>query len=246
MNISQSLIKAYFAFGACYRAVKRTYIDHEEFPPTDAMMKGRYFEYQVIGATRDGDQPAVPRLKSGLPSKEYVDLGFLAEAAKELMSAMGIEPIPESIQERLEYEDLVGHPDFRAIYDGRMSFFDLKYTETKADDRWNGWGDPASKDDVHIQAKHYIYLWHAIHGEYIPYYFLVFGKSGWVKLLKMTVSEATMAGHVVMLQSFRQSIKAVEAKGWPVVPEYNKCKKCPYLKTCDKAALIPVAEEIEL
>ena len=134
-----------------------------------------------------------------------------------------------------------GHPDVGAIYQGELCWIDIKYTDTQEDDRWNGWGSPEEMD--HTQALFYVWLWHQMTGKYIPFYYLVFGKSGWVKFIRVDIDEDTMASFEVQLQDHAETLQSGSFNPEPI-GKYNVCRECPYLEDCHKATRIPQVETV--
>src|SRR5690606_29608774 len=73
INISQSLIKDVMLMNSpdskdiikavhCPKYIKYKYVDGIDTKPTDAMLYGQFFEWHLLGATRSGEEPIIPRV----------------------------------------------------------------------------------------------------------------------------------------------------------------------------------------
>ena len=291
IKISQSVINSMCDFDACGQHIKFKYFDKVEGAQSDVMFRGNYFEYFVLGDTRDHNFPEFENVnrKNLKPTKsaskkvkeayllakgvtpdgdidEQLDLmpedrseGEKCVAQKELdelvqytlniLLLMGIKPSEGESQVKIETDTLIGHLDHvnkDFAQPTRKAIYDLKYTETKENDRWNGWGDITQNSNALTQAKHYIKLYHEKHGEWIPFYFLVFGKSKWVKCFKVTLSEEGLEAHDRMIESITEQLQGLEQNNFPATPKFNKCAKCEFNQICDFRKMIPEIEEVNL
>lgn len=236
--ISQSLIKDYETT-ECLWALKLRWVDGIESEPSEWMMRGRFFEYKVLGSTRDKDIPSLPKSKrDGSPLKAELDLEALATSAIFIMKGMGMEVV-EKPPVVWQDGDELAHLDGLVEYRDERAILDLKYTETVIDDRWNGWGDIENKD--HLQPTFYVDLSKRVTGSYLPFYYLIFGKSGWVRLIRVKVTTAALTA----LQYRKDKVREFMAKGqFPASPEYNRCQKCPYNSVCEFVRTVPEPEVI--
>lgn len=249
VKISQSLIKELFKENNCPNAIKYSYIERKEMRPTESMLKGQLFEYLLVGTLpRNGEVPVLEKGVKGQKLKAELDLEECVGYAKEVCRGIGLDIEGGEKQVRLTdkcgecsgYLDLltndVQNPSRKAIYD-------IKYTETAYDDRWRGWANFDFMEDAQLQARHYIYLAYETYGEWIPYYFLIFGKAGWVRLIKCVVTESSIFNtHMVAIIRAKEMIGQHESTGWAAAPEFNKCMGCSHYEYCDSKALIPQPE----
>lgn len=154
-----------------------------------------------------------------------------------------IDQVQPEISLDIDGVTFVIHPDLGAIYQGSLCWIDVKYTDTKEDDRWNGWGDPQEMD--HTQAFFYVWLWYKLTGKYIPFYYLVFGKSGWIKWIQVDIDMDTLETFELQLMDHAQKLKDGEIKPQPI-GKFNVCRECPYFEDCDKATRIPNLETVQV
>lgn len=246
--ISQSFYKDVNNADCLFRLCMK-YVKGLEEAPTDAMHKGRYFEWHLLGAVRGGVEPTFEPLKTGGKPAAQRDLDELVVSARKIMSDLGIDIAKGEKQVRLETDIFVGHldlvaPDYQKP--DRMAIYDVKYTDTKFDDRWNGWGDAENNEDIKIQALHYVYLYNLVRGEYPPFYFVVFGKSGWVRVIKIVVTKDGLNAHVDQLGKIGERLEQFQAAGWSANPDYNRCRDCGFYKVCPHKATKPIAEIINV
>lgn len=251
---SQSLYKELLNPDTCPLYIKFKYIDCIERTPSDVMVRGQYFEHHLIGSTRNGNIPELPRLKMGGPTQAQKDLDALIPEAKSLLSRLGILSDPPEhsliVQPEIIVDDEVAHPDFIG-HDfqepKRRALYDVKYTETALDDRWNGWADfDTTRQGDKFQAVHYTKLYFEKYGFWVPFYFLVFGKSGWVRILKVEITELGMDIYTNDVARAREVYKRHTKNKWSAMPLYNKCNACPYNSICPAAATLPEVETFQI
>jgi len=242
--ISQSLIKEVEKEG-CIKAVQH-FLDGMETEPTDAMFAGLYFEHHLIGGCRGGKEPIFKALKSGAKPKAQIDLDGLIERSKMIMAENDI--IIDEVQPEYKFDDAVAHLDAVGRIKGKKCLIDVKWTATKEDDRWNGWGNPSRKEDSFIQAVHYVWTYWMAKDEKLPFYFLVFGKSGWVKLIHYEVSDNDLLNHRERVGMTRHRVKDMINKKFKFEPHYGLCGGCRYKDICDdftyKLTTIPITYDI--
>lgn len=234
MKVSQSGLRDFYNPEYCQIRWEETYINGYRGYPTAAMLDGLVFEQNVIGMSRGGDIYEIPKLKNGKPSKRETDLLKLATEAKNTIMDLDIKLL--DIQPEWETKDLIGHPDALITYKGDKAIMDLKYTAIREDEscRWNpyAWHDLEYKD--FSQAIHYIELYYRMKGEYLPFFYLVFGKSGWVKFISIDLSHDSLINYRKKLKDFKEDINDFNPEP---INKYEICRKCPI--TCDKRTLQP-------
>jgi len=176
IGISQSAVSRFWDGSVCDIRWIHEFVRGIESPSSDVQLRGLVFEWELIGGCRGGKRPELPKSKAkgreGTALKEERDLIQLAAESKELIKALNYEVV--EVQPEWLHDDLEAHPDAIAIIDGRKCIVDVKYTETAEDDYRNGWADLDSKSN--IQPVHYVYMGKLIYGEYMPFYYWIFGR----------------------------------------------------------------------
>ena len=262
MIYSQSYIRATWEENVCPAALKMQFIDKLEQQIDDetkkAMFRGRYFEWHLLGATRDGIEPKFePNIKAryttgslGEKIPDYrpaaeLELIELVEYARAILKNMGLDTNEGEKQVHLKAGDKEGHLDWITkdyMNPTRKAIVDVKWTGTKVDDRFIGWADFDSMQGERFQATHYIQLYKEARGEYVPYYFFVFGNSGWMRVIKVVLTEQGLSIYNTTVDTAKQKTANFEAQKWPARPSFNKCMKCWFLKYCETPAIVPAAE----
>jgi hypothetical protein len=223
--ISQGAIRDFNNVDFCKIKWNEIYKNGFRIPPTDAMINGLVFEQKVIGASRGGEIHEIPKLKNGKESKREIDLNNLVVFAKQTIKKLKIKFL--EIQPEWKVGDLSGHPDALIEWKGSKAIMDLKFTGTKEDDscRWNpyAWGRDYQYKDF-SQAIHYVEMYYLMTGEYLPFFYLVFGKSGWVRFLSVDISALSLEHHREKIKNLREELK--DFKPYPT-SRYQECVKCP-------------------
>jgi hypothetical protein len=259
---SQSYVRDAVDVDACPMRLKFKYLDRlEERTDEDtrnAMFYGRYFEWHLLGATRDGIEPVFrPNKVASTKTTAYgatirdfrpaaeVQLGETIEQARDHITNMGLDPNSGYKQAHLVSDDVEGHIDWITndfLNQDRQAIYDVKWTATKYDDRYIGWADFDSKQGEKFQAAHYIILYWMVYGVFVPFYFLVFGKSGWVRVIKVELTQEGLTQWESTMNRARSLTAGFEAKNWPAKPSFNKCMQCGYFDRCPGAVRVPQPE----
>lgn len=225
MKISQGALKEFYNPDYCQIKWNEIYRKGFRTEPTDAMVNGLVFEQNVIGSTRGGEIYEIPKLKNGKDSKREIDLNNLIVFAKQTIKRLKIKFL--EIQPEWEVDDLIGHPDALIEWKGNKAIMDLKFTGTKEDDscRWNpyAWGGDFEYKDF-SQALHYVEMYYLRTGEYLPFFYLIFGKSGWVKFLSVDITSVAIENHKDKIKAFREDLKNFNPQP---STNYLECIKCP-------------------
>ena len=245
MRISQSLIKETRKNDHCPKQVYYSFVEGKDLiEPSEAMLLGRYFESELLGACRGGVKQEPNYLKSGGKAKPFADCDQLVVFARDVFKKLGLNIEEGESQLEVKTELLKASIDHRNkdIKDPlRMANYDVKWTATKEDDRWNGWGDPESKEDAIIQAAHYTLVSFEETGEWMPFYFLVFGKNKWVKVLQYIFDDSSIEAHRERIRYTGYAMKEHQHTGFKGNGNYNKCLACPFYEQCpDKATVIEI------
>ncbi|MDV3536800.1 hypothetical protein CMU91_14875 [Elizabethkingia anophelis] len=182
-------------------------------------------------------------------AKPYEDCDALIEFAKNTLLSIGLDISKGKSQVEVISETLSGnidHENFDLINPLLKANYDAKYTETVETDRWNGWGDPESKEDAEIQAAHYSILCLEAFGEIRPFYFLVFGKTKWVKILRFDLTEDTLNKHRARIYHTALKIREYSENNYKGNGNFNKCNKCPFNDICEDRKMIPEIEIVNI
>jgi CRISPR/Cas system-associated exonuclease Cas4 (RecB family) len=229
--ISQTIIKEILKEDHCPLAVKNI-LEGIETEPSEAMLCGQYFEYHLIGGCRGDKVPEFKALKSGNKPKAELDLIKQIEEARPILEDNGV--VITEVQPEVKFDDCVGHLDAVGTFKGTKVLFDLKWTATRYDDKWNGFADLDKRDDLKIQAAHYQWLYYQANGEELDFYFLVFGKSGWVRFIKIPFQKDLMDAHEYLIHETRFKLRDMANKRYKATPTQAKCHSCRYKDTCNK------------
>ncbi len=223
MKISQGLLRDFYDPNYCSMKWNAIYNLGHRITPTDTMINGLVFEQLVIGESRGGERFDIPKLKNGKQSKRELDIIELSKFANKVVKNLKIKFL--EIQPEWQVDNLSGHPDALIEWKGEKCILDLKYTGTKEDDscKWNpyAWGKDLELKDF-SQAIHYVEMYYRMTGEYLPFFYLVFGKSGWVKFINVDISYDSMKNHKEKIKQFEIDIKDFN----PTKCENYRCEYC--------------------
>jgi hypothetical protein len=244
VNITQSLIKEIDKDG-CSIAIKH-FLSGTKTKPSEAMLCGLYFEHYLIGGCRGGQVPEFKALKNGNKPKAQTDLDELIKRSKHILEANNI--IIHEVQPEYKSDDIVGHFDAMGEIDGEKCIIDVKWTATREDDKWNGWALPEAKTEAHLQATHYVYTYYlkTFSQERLPFYFLVFGKSGWIKKIRFNITKAALEQHDEKIREARAKLKAIIDNNFAYEPHFGQCSACRYKDSCDSFTYKLKTEEYEI
>jgi len=243
MKISQSALKSFYDENFCELKWEKFFVEGYRSRPTAAMIDGLVFEELTIGSTRDNESfiGMIPRLKNGNVSKREADLVYLSEFAKKTMKDLEIKII--EVQPEWETDTLIGHPDALITYKGNLAIMDLKYTAIREDEscKWNpyAWSDLKYKD--FRQALHYVEMYYQLYDVYLPFFYLVFGKSGWVKFISVDITSNAMEDYRMLLNTFSKDLQDFKPKP---IKNYSICRKCEL--NCTKRTNKPNVINIEI
>lgn len=269
--ITQSLVKELFAYkmkDGCGLQFKAKYIDHIEFPSSDAMRLGQWFEYKCTGArTKFGHIPVPVRNKArkitkkeikegkkqediiGELSKKYKDALFHVEAFHRMIEENDYEIVGKGVVYKDEDLGIEATVDVvvRKKGEERLRFIDTKYSGL-LDNKWDdlGWADESLeyKDKIMIQAVHYKTVGKAVLGYEPDFYFWVFSSSNTTdrKNIKVVVSEDRFSEHKVIIQNARNEFEKSKAAGWIPRPTPKRCGDCPLKEDCEHSVSLPTEQ----
>tara|TARA_R110002126_G_scaffold197836_2_gene345548 strand:- start:1761 stop:2603 length:843 start_codon:yes stop_codon:yes gene_type:complete len=273
--ITQSFIKSLFKYKegkACGLQFEAQFINNIEFPSSDAMNLGSWFEYMCTGqTTKFGHIPEPTRLKAkkltkaeiesgmkqedqiGELSKKYKDALCHVEAFKQMIEACDYEIVATG--ERIVDKELgiQGDVDItvrkRGDKDGRVIFIDTKFSGL-LDNKWDerGWADESLeyKHDIMIQAVHYKLLGFQKYGYEPDFFFWVFSSTNTTdrKNIRVNVDSEYFGKHQASIVQARQAFEAYKAKGWIARPKPKRCGNCPLRDKCPHFISLPVEQTV--
>lgn len=194
-------------------------------------------------------QTLPPDYTEGDISTQQKIMDLVIENARKILLKYNLDVDEGEKQVRLETEKENGHLDWRykdIENPERIAIYDVKFTKTRYDDWRNGWFNVEEKEDAKIQALHYIYLHYENTGEFVPFYFLVFGESGWIRIFKFEITEDSFMLHKVLIQQSHEWYKELEKSKFKAKPEYNRCLECDFNDVCKFRAVLPEIEKIRI
>ena len=77
------------------------------------------------------------------------------------------------------------------------------------------------------------------HGVYLPFFYLIFGKSGWTKFIMIEPTLERLEEYRNKLKQFRKDLKDFKPKS---IDNYSICRKCSVM--CNKRVLKPNIQQI--
>jgi CRISPR/Cas system-associated exonuclease Cas4 (RecB family) len=274
MQISQSFIKSFWSYlkgKECGIKIEAQFVHQIEFPPSDAMRLGQWFEYMCTGQkTKFGHTPVPDRLKPkkltkkeiaegknqedvvGELSKKYKDALIHVEVFKQMLKDYDYEIIGTGVTLEDKELGIKGDIDIVAQKRGtdKVVFIDTKFSgllENKWDDL--GWADESlsTKDKIMIQAVHYKLLGLATYGYEPDFFFWVFASNNTTdrKNIKVVVDEVKFQEHRVTIAKIREQWKKHYYDiGLKALPHPKRCGSCILSERCPAATSTPLEQTV--
>jgi len=256
MKISQSFVKEYSKYKqkkACGLQVKAKYIDKIEFPSSEAMNAGNYFEFMATGCLpRSGKIPAPEMVYKGTSKEklatDYERANASAEFFKKIVNEYKIEVLETG--KVITKGNKTGILDIVAKFNNRLCVIDLKYSGL-LEDKWSdfGWETESLpyKDNLLIQAVHYtILLAEVCEVDYsdIDFYFFVFNSknSDDAKIIKINIDEDVFENHLNAIDKVYEEV-VINKHNFKPYPSLKLCNDCP-LVDCKHKLSIPNIEQV--
>jgi CRISPR/Cas system-associated exonuclease Cas4 (RecB family) len=267
-TITQSLIKELAEYrnqNACGLQVEAKYVNNIEFPSSDAMKLGQWFEYKCTGQkTKFGHIPEPVRnkpkkitqkqLKEGMTqediigelSKKYQDALHHVEAFKQMIEAEDYEIISTGTTLHNKKLNIKGDIDIivRKRGEETLRFIDTKFSGLM-DNKWDdlGWADESLeyKDKLMIQAVHYKLLGLDTYGYMPEFYFWVFSSTNTTdrKNIRVVVDDDRFREHGIIIKNTRAYFERSVKQGWTPRPNPKRCGDCPLREKCEHAVSLP-------
>jgi len=266
MRISQSFLKDFYK-GTCGAVLEAKYITHT-YPQTtsDAMAKGKFFEYIATGYIRKGDEPPQAEYykvnganyKKDDMKPEYLNMQKHAEIFQQVMKQFPDATYGTEITAG-EWSGITDMLRPGAITDLKCS--DLLYN------RWEeyGWGiekfqysanqiktvellEVLKQNQALWQPMVYCYIYFKKYGKYPKWYwYIVSSKSSDVVFRELVISESTHAAFRALVPQIENEINMLlNTGGFELKPSYNACSKCLIAETCKAKVLLPEIEIVTL
>jgi hypothetical protein len=258
-KISQSILKDFNSYKGkelCGLQFKGKYYDDLQFPSTEAMNLGNYFEYLCTGALPKNGNIPEPKISYKGTKRETLATPYLrakesASLFKKICKELNIEI--EKVGLKLESKYKQGTLDIWGKVDGKPAIIDLKYSGL-IDDKWSetGWEDESLhyKEKLLVQAVHYKLL---ISENYnldlkdFDFYFLVFSSKEVhnVKFFRINIDDDMFSFHNAHIESLYKHLNALDIeKDFVPYPSLKSCFKCPLFESCEHKTEVPIVKEI--
>lgn len=258
-KISQSFLKDYNEYkgkNICGIQFKAKHFDNVEFPTSEAMHLGNYFEYLATGCLpRNGVVPK-PRLSYAGTKRETLSAPFKramqsAELFKKIKQEYNLKINEVGLKLQSKYKN--GILDIWGELNGRPCIIDLKYSGL-IDDKWadTGWDVESLhyKEKLLVQAIQYKMLVkenYNLNYDEFDFYFMVFSSKevNNVKLIRINVDEDSYNIHETHIESVYKQINAMDIeKDFVAYPSLKRCSNCPLKESCKYKSNIPLIEDV--
>ena len=256
-NISQSLLKALTKYAEkkeCGLKIKAQYIDKMSSEPTPPQALGNWFEYKCTGA--------LPPYNPVVPEPKVLKSGKLAVAYERMLSQ--VDNFNSAIKHYnvnilhpgydMKFGNITGTADIIAEMDGEKCIIDIK-TTALFDDKWNeyGWstehltGGFRPKLTLLVQAVHYVWLYHSMHGEWLDFYFWVFStqNSHDFKIIRVNIEPDLFEEHAQDIKTGLNFLMHSVENGFKPYPNISRCAKCFLNDTCKSKMEVPVISVVD-
>mgnify|MGYP001218992763 FL=1 len=259
IKISQSFLKDYNDYKGkhlCGLQLKAKHFDKVEFPTSEAMDLGNYFEYMATGSLpRNGNVPE-PRLSYAGTKRETIATPFKralssAELFKDIQTHHKINI--KEVGLKLETKNKNGILDIWGEIDGRPCIIDLKYSGL-IDDKWSdtGWDIESLhyKERLLVQAIQYKMLVKEnfnLDYEDFDFYFMVFSSKEVhnVKFIRINIDEDSFKLHENHIESVFKQVNAMNIeKDFIPYPSLKRCSNCPVRDDCEFKSDVPLIEDV--
>jgi len=258
INISQSFLKEFAKYKmgeTCGLQVKAKYVDGVQFPSSDAMELGNYFEYQATGCLpRSGNVPEPKMVYKGTAREslatDYQRANESALFFKKIVKEYNIELI--ELGKVVTHDGMTGIMDIVAKWNNRICIIDTKYSGL-VDDKWSdfGWNLDAlpEKHGLMIQGVHYRILLAKeleVEPEDIDFYYFVFSTKNPmdVKIIQQLSDETTFSNHLASVEWIKRELQKPIDKLFKAIPTLMRCHECPLKDNCKSKVELPTIDQV--
>lgn len=243
MIISQSKVKSY-ENTLCKRKWLAEATGEVETDTNEYMLRGAYFETLCLGSGVRGQVVNdLPRMKNGDKYVDHKRIDLQAQRFHHHFNPDSPDWLGWQITDRqlhLQLGEREGTLDFVCRRDGVRSIFDLKLNLNLGDP--NGWWARPYEMD-HLQLGFYRHLYRETYGEDPETYYALYDYSPEMrcKILKVNISEPTMAGYLLRFDSLERTlVESIIEK----TPNFKECGKCKL--ECGERMMKPSVDFIEI
>lgn len=275
--ISQSLMKdweEYLRENFCGLQFAAKYFENIEFPTSEAMQYGVFFEYNATGGLPKNGEVPVPKLltKGKREGELAAKWQYAMEQAENFKASMvhykfRIKEIGKklrytdqdgityqgtldviAVDERETIEDRAGRPKPNPDYMQEI-LLDLKLSGL-LDNKWEdlGWDVNALhyKSKIMIQPVHYTWLYEKLYGRNPSFYFFVHSNTNGEdrKIFKVTVDPDYYSKHEKRMKEAYGAISFQKKTGFTLYPDVSVCPTCPVRLKCSQATNVARIQEV--
>lgn len=235
------------------------YFDGMEFPSTETMKLGQWFEFMATGAkTKFGHTPVAETTQKGELTAKYKVVAQQVANFNALMQHYGFRIL--AVAKKLETDTAAGDLDliveltkdlkmriggeFIELKAGDKAVLDLKCSGLLYD-KWNEMGWDAEKlpekERTMTQAVHYTWLYETVTGKRPHFFFAVFSNTNAIdhELFYIRLDEVRLTEHSTFVGNAHSRILADYERGFIPHPHYKTCGECPLKDGCKYAESIP-------
>ena len=262
-KVTQSAMKDFLSYtngNMCGLQYVAKYFDGMEFPASDPMKLGQYFEYMATGAkTKFGHTPVAEKTQAGKLTTNYQRVEKQVENFKRMMDFYGFKI--EHVAKRIQHDNSTGDFDTVVLLtkdialtdtllpEGSRCIIDLKYSGLLYD-KWNEMGWDAErlpeKESIMTQSVHYTWLGLKVFNERMPFFFAVFSSTNETdhELFHINIDEERIHKHEGFVQMAYTIIQNEYKKGFKPHAHYKRCGECPLMPKCKYAISVPQIKTI--
>jgi len=225
------------------------YFDGVQFPSSDVMELGNYFEFICTGSlARDGHIPQPELTKTGKLTSKYANAHEQKKNYDKVMNHYDFKL--DEIDHKFDNGESNGIADIIAFRNDERVIIDTKFSGL-LEDKWNdrGWNDDSieTKDTLLIQAVHYKLLAYDEWGVWnMPFYFMVFSNTNPTdyKVFEVICDDDTLEKHKLNIKGAKKYLFSELENGFKPLPNYKQCMDCPLAEQCEYYTDVPMITKV--